>query len=374
MLTALCFAIALGVMAFIPRPVEPEATLESLPLAETEDNELPLSPDRFKAGSHTDERRTSPSPIRIRLPVVTYNNVGELPGRTLSRDRNTSANSTHREVITPEPPHFWQGFQRNGNENRTRDGTISTRNAPGGSTSIGSVPQRADSFSRRFFSYSPTSRVPTHSRASMIRPAVGGRSPLVRPNRTSTFARLPHDALSPPIPLRNFPSLVTVPRDRTTEYPPTVFSARSNESVLTPPSGWDVSQPTYPDHARMTPPDVYSLRPAPANVHSVVVEPPPYALHPSVPSPRAARFQDLSTFLGLNDISSGNGASFATGGSNAPLMPSVFQPRRAVQRSGEGSTPPVKKVHFLRRDSDGQALPVDETNWWGLVRSAATSL
>jgi hypothetical protein len=339
MLTALCSAIALGVMAFIPRPAEPEAALESLPLAGTEQDVLPSNPDWFKAGSPTDERRTSlsPSPIGTGLPVVTYSNGGELPGES---DRNTSPN------------------------------------APGGgSTSIGSVPQHADPFCRKFFSYSPTSRVPIYSRAPMVRPAVERKNiPVakVRPNRTSTFPKPLHNASSP-TPLRNSPSLVTIPHGRATEYPPTVFSVLSNNSVLTSP--WYDPPPTYPDPARTTTPNEYSLHSAPANVLSIEVEPTPYALLPSVPTPDVARFQDPSAFWGPKDTSSGNNASFATGGSNAPLMRSVSQPRRTVQRSGVGtahhaSMPPVKEVPFLRRGSDGEVL--DQTQWWGLVRSAAT--
>jgi hypothetical protein len=377
MLTALCVAIALGVMAFIPRPVELDAALESLPLAGTEEDVLPSNPDWFKAGSPTDERRTSLSPIGTELPVITYNNGGELPGES---DRNASpANSIHREMITLEPPHLWHGFQsknsRHSNENRTRGGTISTRNAPGGSTSFGPVPQHADPFCRKFFSYSPTPRVPIYSRASMIRPAVGRKNTpaaKVRPNRTSTFPKLLHDASSP-IPLRNSPSLVTMPRDHATEYTPTVFSVPSNNSVPTPP--WDDSPPTYPDHARTTTPNVYPFPSAPANVLSIEVQPTPYTLLPSVPTPDVARFQDLSAFWGPKDISSGNNASFSTGGSNAPLMRSVSQFRRTVQRSGGSTThgasmPPVPEVPFLRRGSDGQVL--DQTQWWGLVNSAAT--
>jgi hypothetical protein len=242
MLTVLCVAIVLGVMAFIPRPVEPEAALESLPLAKTEEDVLPSNPDRFKAGSPTDQRRSSLFPISTGLPVVTYNNGDELPGE--SDRRNTSpVNSIHREIIAPEPPHLWHGFQsknsRHSNENRTHDGTISTRNAPGGSTNInqGSVPQHADSFSRKFFSYSPNPRVPIYSRASMIRPPVGRKNTpaaKVRPNQTSTFPKPLHD-VSSPIPLRNLPSVVTIPRDHATGYTPTVFSVPSNNSVLTPP-------------------------------------------------------------------------------------------------------------------------------------------
>ena len=384
MLTALCFAIALGVMACIPRPVGPEAVLESLPLARTEGDGLPSNPDLFKAESPTDERRkNSLTPLRTGLPVVTYNNERSLP----SPPGNTPpVNSIHGETIPWEPPHTWQGFQsknpRPGNENRTRGGTISTtRNAPGGSTSIGSAPRRAESFSQKYSPYSPIPRlVPIHSRAltRMVRPVEGGKNTPaaeVGPNRTSTFPKLRRDALSP-IPLRNPPPLrlVTLPHDRATEYPPRVFSALNNSSVLTPP--WDDSQQAYPDPVRKTMPEVYSFHPAPENVNSVLVEPPPYGLLPSVPSPRTARFQDLSAFYGPNDTSAGENASFATGGSNAPVVRSVSQPRKVVQRSGEEGTahdvgvPPVKKVRFSRRSSDGQVL--DQTQWWGLVRGAAT--
>jgi hypothetical protein len=383
MSTALCFAIALGVMAFIPRPVDPEAALESLPLAWTEGDVLPSNPDWLKAGSPTNERRRTSLPlIRTGLPVVTYNNGGELPGESSSPDRNAPpVNSIRRDVIPLEPPHLWQGFEsknsRHSNENRTRGGTMSTRNAPGGSASIGSVPRRTDSFSQKYFSYSPTSRrVPIHSRAPVIRPAERGKNTpaaKVWPNQASTFPKLRQDAL-PPTPLRNPPSLGIMPRDRATEYPPRVFSALSNNSVLTPP--WDDSQPTYPDHAQTTTPDVYSFHPVPENVHSVVVEPPPHGLLPSVPTPRVERFEDLSAFWGPNDTSAGNNASFAAGGSNAPLVRSVPQPRRTAQRLGEGTAhhagiiPPVKKVRFLRRSSDGQVL--DQTQWWELVRGAAS--
>jgi hypothetical protein len=382
MFTALCFAIALGVMAFIPRPVDPEAALEFLPLARTEGNVLPSNHDWLKAGSPTNERRrTSLPPIRTGLPVVTYNNGGELP-ESSSPDRNTPpVNSIRREVIPLQPPHLWQGFESKNstqsNKNRTRGETIPTRNAPGGSTSIGSVPHRADSFGQKYSSYSPTSRrVPIHPRAPMSRPAEGGKNThaaKVWPNRASTFPKPRQDAL-PPIPLRNSRSLKIMPHDRATEYPPRVFSAPSDNSVLPPP--WDDSQPTYPDHARTTTPDVYSFLPAPQNVHTVVVEPPPYGLLPSVPSPRVERFEDPSVFWGPSDTSSGNNAPFATGGSNAPLVSRVSQARRTAQLPGEGTVhyagmlPPVRKVRFLRRSSDGQVL--DQTQWWGLVRGAAS--
>lgn len=378
MLTALCVAIVMGVMAFIPRPVEPEAALESLPPRRTEEDVLPSNPDRLKAGSPTDERRSPLSPIGTRLPVVTYNNGGALPGES---DRNTSPVNIHREIITPEPTHLRHGFQRtnsrhsNDSESRTRDEMISTRNAPGpgGSTRInpGSVPQHADSFSRKFFSYFPTPQVPTYSRASMTRPAAGRKNTpavKVRPNQNSTSpkpVKPPHDASSP-IPLRSFPSVATMPRDRATGYTPTVFPVLNNNSVLTPP--WDDAPPTYPDHARTTTPNVYSPNSASENALPMEVQPTPYALIPSVPSPVAARFQDLSAFWGPKDISSGSNASFASGGSNAPLIRNVSQPRRAEQRSGPGvSTAHPASIHPVK---DEQVL--DQKQWWGLVKGAAT--
>lgn len=386
MLTALCVTIAIGVMAFIPQPVEPEAVLESLQLAGTEMDVLPSNPDPLKARSPTDERRTSLTRILTELPVVTYNsenNGGVQRGVSLPPGRNTSplaVNSSHREAIPLEPPHVWLGLQgrnpRYSNGKLMRSGTMSTRDAPpGGSTSIGSVPQRhgADTFSQKFSSYSPTSRVPIPSRASMIRRAVGGNNTpatKVRPNQNSTFPKLLHDTSSP-IPLRNSPSLVTMPHDRIPEYMPTVFN---NNSVVTPP--WDDLPPTYRDHAQTTTPNVYSLHPAPANVRPTEVEPTPYALLPSVPYPVSARSKDPSASWGPKDISSENNASFATGGPNAPLMRSVSQPRRVVQHSGAGTAhhvkmPPIDEVPFVRRGNDGQVT--DQTQWWGLVTSAATT-
>jgi hypothetical protein len=387
MFTALSVTIAIGVMAFIPQPVEPEAVLESLQVAGTEMDVLPSNPEQLKARSPTDERRTSLIPIRTELPVVTYdseNNGGEQRRVSLPPGRNTSllaVNSSHSEAIAQEPPHVWLGFQgtnpRYSNGNLMRGETMSTRDAPpGGSTGrIGSAPQRhgANSFSQKFSSYSPTSRVPIPSRASMIRRAVGGdNTPAakVRPNQTSTFPKLLHDTSSP-IPLRNSPSLVTMPRDRTPEYMPTVFN---NNSVVTP--AWDDSPPTYRDHAQTTTPNVYSLHPAPANVRPIEVEPTPYALLPSVPYPVVARSKDPSAFWGPKDISSENNASFATGGPNAPLMRSVSQPRRIVQHSGAGAAhhvkmPTINEVPFVRRGNDGQVT--DQTQWWGLVTGAATN-
>jgi hypothetical protein len=120
-------------------------------------------------------------------------------------------------------------------------------------------------------------------------------------------------------------------------------------------------------------PSAYPHHPAATNVHFMWVEPIPYVLLPSVPTPGVARFQGLSPFGDPKDLSSGD-ASFAASGSNAPLLRGISQPHRTVQRSG-GSTahhpsmPPIKESPYLQRDIDGQAS--DQTQWWGLVKSAA---
>lgn len=368
----------------MPRPVEPDAALESLPLEETGDDDSPSNINRFKAGNLSDERRTSLFSIRTGLPVVTYNNEGELPGESPPPDWNTSpVNSAHRERTTV-PPRIFHGFQskkvRRSNETRTRGGTIS---APGESSQIDFAPQRADLFCQNFLTYSPTSRVPTYSRASMGKPAVRGKSTptvKVRSSRNSTSPKLRRDLFKLSPSLRNSSSLPTIPRDRATENTPSVFSVYSNNSVLTSP--WDDLRPTYPDHARATTPSLpppvttprklateytptldsvlsHYLAPtspgghsqreetypdhartttpyvdpshsAPANGHSTEAGPTPYILHPSVPTPVVARFQDLSTFWGPRDISSRNNASFAARGSNAPVMRSASQFRKTA--------------------------------------------
>jgi hypothetical protein len=85
-LIALCFAVALGVMAFIPQ------LMESSP--GTEEYGLTSNPDCLGASSPTaDEQRTFLFSIRTGSPVI------ELP-ESLSPNRNTF----HRLIITPSRP------------------------------------------------------------------------------------------------------------------------------------------------------------------------------------------------------------------------------------------------------------------------------
>lgn len=357
-------------MAFIPRPVE------SLP--ENEEDDAPLTPASFKAGSPSDEQRTiSFYSIDSRTGLVTYNNTGELPEASLSPDWDS--NDAHREIITVGPPLLYQGFQRpnlrHSNDTSTYGGVMSMRNVPREGTGVVSGPQRGHSIYRNPFSDPSPPPVPTSSRASKIRPGVGENSSIAdRPNLSTIFSELEHDALSP-VSFPDSPLPVTTPRDRATEYTPKLYSTLSQCSVRASFGSDDGSQRerTSPDSSRTATPRVHSFHSSAASVHSMWVES-PLVLPPVVFTPDIARFRGISSLLGPKDSPSGNNASFAARGSIAPLNLKVSEPSRTMQHHGELSghqpyIPPIEETPFARRGSDGQVL--DQTQWWRLVLNAA---
>ena len=162
MLLVLCFAIALGVMAFIPRPVEP--------LQGTEEVDAPSSPASFKAGSPTDEGRiTSFYSIDSCTGLVTYNNRGKLPEESPSWDRTPSpVNSAYGETVAVGPARFWHGFESPNprHSNNFYGGTMSMRNASTEHTGVVSGPWRVDSFHRNPLGNPPPPPASIYSRAS----------------------------------------------------------------------------------------------------------------------------------------------------------------------------------------------------------------
>jgi hypothetical protein len=370
MLIVLCFAIALGVMAFVPRPVE------SLP--GTEEDNAPWSPASFKAGSPSDERRTiSFYSIDSRTGLVSYNNRGVLPASRSS----SPVNGAREETITVGPPRLRQSFQspnlRHSNNTSTYSGSISMRNVPRERASVVSGPQRADSLYRNPFRDPSPPPVSIHSRASTIRPGVEGENSSIaedRPNMSFTFSEPKRDALSS-IPLRNTPPPVTVPRDRATEPTSALYSILNHYSVPASPGGHSQLEQTCPDSARTATPSVYSFYSSAASVHSMWVESTPNVPPPPVPALDIAQYRGPSSFLGLKGPSSGNNiAPLAARGSNASLKHKVSEPSRTAQHHGEISAhqsyvSPVEESPFSRRGSDGQVL--DPTQWRRLVLSAA---
>jgi hypothetical protein len=369
-LIVLCFAIALGVMAFVPRPVE------SLPM--TEEDGAPWSPASFKAGSPSDERRNSSFySIDSRTGLVSYNNRGGFPEASLTPSQ---VNAAHEETITVGPPRLRQSVQspnpRHSNNTSTYGGTTSMGNSPRERASVVSGPQRVDSLYRNPFRDPSPPPLSIYSRASTIRRGVGGDNSSIaedRPNLPYTVSELKRDALSS-IPLRNTPPPVTTPRDRATEHTSILYSILRHYSVPASPGDHSQQELTYPDSARTATPSVYSRYSSAASVHSMWVESTPNVPPPPVPALDIAHFGGPSSYLGPRDLSSGNNASFVARGSNAPLKLQVSEPSRTVQHHGELSAhrsyvSPVEESPFPRRGSDGQVL--DPMQWRRLVLSAA---
>jgi hypothetical protein len=363
-LIVLCFVIALGVMAFIPRPAES--------LQGTEEVNPPLTPASFIAGSPTNELRNSSFySIDSRTGFVTYNNGGKSPDRTPS-----PVNSAHGETITMGPPRLWHGFESPNlkHSNNTYGGTMSMRNAPTEHTSVISGPQRVDPFHHNPLGNPSPPPASIYSPASMIRPDVGGKNSSIAENRLhqpSAFPGLKREALSP-ISRRGSPPPVTTPRDLATEYTPSLYSVLNHYPVPASPGDHSQLEQTYPDRTRKATPSISTLHSSAASVHPMWVEPTPPPL--PVLTPDIARFEGSSSYLSPKDPSSRNNASFATSGLNAPLTPEFSEPHRTMQHYGahwahQSHHPPVKESSISRRGRDEQVL--DQTQWRRLVLSAA---
>ena len=362
-------------MAFIPRPVDSSPGIEEV--------DAPTSPASFHVGSPTDKQLSmSFYSFDARTGLVTYNNGSKLPEESLSLNSNpSSVNGAHRESITMEPPRLWQSFPspnlRHSNETSTYGGTkaSSTRSVPRERAGVVSRSLRVDTFYRNPFGDSSPSPNSIYSRASMIG-RVGRKNssiPNDGPDLPPAYSEPKHDTLSP-IPLLSSPHPVTSPRNRATEYTPTLYSILDHYTFPESPEDHSQGEQEYPDKAR--PSSVHSFHSSAASVHSMWAESAPHVLPPLVLTPDIARFRDFSPYLGPEDLSWGNNTSFAARGSVAPLGPlrKFSEPGRTVQRYGEFSAhrsyiPSVKESHFSRRGSDRQAL--DEPQWWRLVLTAA---
>jgi hypothetical protein len=354
-LIVLCFVIALGVMALIPRPVES--------LQGTEEVNPPFSPTSFGAGSPTDAVRNSFFySIDTRTGFVTYSSGGKPSECTPS-----PVNTAQGETINMGPPRLWRGFESPNlrHSNNTHGGTISMRNAPTEHTSVISGPRRVDTFHHNPLGNHSPPPASIYSRPSMIRPGVGAKNSFIAKNRlnqSSAFPGLKRDALSP-ISLHVSPPPVIAPRNLATEYTPTLYSVLSHNSVPASPQDHSQREQMYPDRARTATPSIYSFHSSAASVHPMWEELTPHIPPPPVFTPDTARFRGPSSHLGLKGPSSGNNASFATSGLNAPLRPKLSEPHRTMQHYGalgahQSYHPPAKERS--RRDSNGQVL--DQTS------------
>ena len=357
-------------MAFIPRPVNPSP-------GDEEDDE-PSSPASFNVGSPTEKRAVSFYSIDSRTGLVTFKNGGERSEEPLSSDGSPSpVYSAHGETVNVGPPHLWHSFPSPNpmpsNVTSTYGGTTSTRSAR---ADVVSEPLRVDTAYRNPFG--GPSPVSVYSRASMTKFGAGRENTYIagdKPNPSSAFSELKHDALSP-VPLLNSPPPVSSPRDRATDYTPTLYSILNHYNFPESPVDHSQREQEYSDSARKATPSVYSFHSSAASVHSMWAESTPHILPPLVLAPDIAHFRGFSSYFGPTDPSPGNNTSFTARGSIAPLRPKrkFSEPGRTLQRYGDLSAhqsciPPVKESHFSRRGSDGPVL--DEPQWWRLVFSAA---
>jgi hypothetical protein len=377
MITVLCFAIILGIIAFSPRPVE------SLPEPESEENEkVPLSPASFGAGSPIDEwRRMSPFySIDSHTGLVTYNDKTVLQDESsFSPDRDSNpVNEAQQETITVGPPRISLGFRspglRLGHKGSMNNDMISTRETPGDRANAVSRPQRVESFQSNPFRDPMSPPVSVHSLALTNRTGVGGETSYIsedRPILSPAFPEPTHRALSP-IALRDSPPLLTTRRDRTVEYTPVLSSTLSH---YPPPVsfGSSAQQQTPPDRAQAATPGARSFHSLAVSVHSKWAASSPHAPPPPALTPGTALFRGHSVSSGLKNTSSAYNAPFGTWGSKPGLRRQVSEPSRSLRRFSENtahrSYTPHAKETFPRRGSDGQVL--DRTQWQQLVLNAA---
>jgi hypothetical protein len=359
MLIVLCFVISLGVMAFIPRPVES--------LQGTEEVNAPLTPASFIASPADELRDSSFYSIDSRAGFITYNNGGK------SLDCAPSpVNSARGETITMGPPRLRHGFESPNlrHNNNAYGGTMSMRNAPTEHTRVIPGPRRVDPFHHNPLGNRSPSPTSVYSRASTIRPGVGGKNSSIaekRVNQSSAFPGLKRDALSP-ITLHGSPPPVTTPRDLATEYTPTLYSVANDYLVPASPGDHSQREQTYPDRARRATPSMYTFHSSAASVHPMWVEPTPHIPPLPVLTPDIELFRGSSPYLGLKDPSSGNSAPFATSGSNAPLTPVLSKLHRHYGTlRAHPSLAPIKESSFSRRGND----VLDQTQWRQLVLNAA---
>ncbi len=311
MFTVFCFAIALGIMAFIPRPVE------TLPGGK--EDEMLSSPASFRAGSPTDEERPmSFYSIDSRTGLISYNDQGVLPDGPLYPGRDTTlVNGAPQGTITVGPPRLWD-------TPRDRAGVVSQ-------------PQGVDSFHRNPFR-DPTPP-PTSIHLQVARTGVGGENSSISddgPNLSSAFPGLIHRAPS-----------TAIQRDRATEYTPALSSVL-NYYPLPKPVGVN-SQPeqTQPDQARTTTPRAHPHHSMAASVHSRWAPPTPHALPPQVLNPGIAPFRAPSVSQGPRSPSPRELCNVLAGmrcightpflARKAPLRGRAVTVKRWIERSGSGS-------------------------------------
>lgn len=334
----LCFSITLGIMAFLPRPME------------SEEIDFPPSPASFKAGSPSDEERP-PSFHSFDSPMGSpYDDKSGFVDESLS----AAGTPVLVNGVPQEPPRLWQSYQTQRSRNRTDDitGTASSvyPDAKSGH-------QKADSLYLNPFSARSPPPPPVYTPAS----ETGHEFPSVM---LSTPSQLP--ALPEPIYGARAVTSNSMHHDRAAPYTPTTYTDLSPNSFPATFRGSHQPRHMYPDLLQTAIPRVYSFHSTTASVHSKWAVSPSHTL---TLTPGVAHPRHPSEFFHSQDIPRGT----------STLKRNVSEPNRTVLDHGGGLarrspdlvpvTLSVNGSSLQRRGSDGQL--VDHAQWQRLVLGAA---
>ncbi|KAH9063393.1 hypothetical protein EDB87DRAFT_179088 [Lactarius vividus] len=323
--TMLFFAVILGIMAFLPRPVEPNG------------EDFPPSPASFKAGSLYDGR---PPSFHSFDPRMGYDDKSTFPDEPLSPARALAlANSAPQE-----PPRLWQGSQtRNSTDDPIYAQTMIARtdspmNPPGADV------KKADSFYFNPFSSPSPPPLPVYTPASETGnepPSV----PLTIPGRLPTVPELMYGA-------RGMTS-DSLPHDRAAPY--------TDPSASLPATFRGSHQPhhLYPEPVQTAMPRISSFHSSTASIHSKWAMSPSHALPPPDFTSGASGLQDLPTLYHAQNTTLKRNAS----------VPNATAPNHSGSLARRSYILPVSESSLQRRGSDGQV--VDHAQWQRLVLGAA---
>ncbi|KAI9466255.1 hypothetical protein BJY52DRAFT_1240692 [Lactarius psammicola] len=329
----LCFSIVLGIMAFLPRPVES--------LSGSGEEDFPPSPASFKAGSLYDGRPPSFHSFDPRMGEFSYDDKSEFLDESLS-----PAHTLNHLVL-------WQSFQtRNNTDDPIYAQTIITRTdgpmKPVG-VDVKSGRQKADSLYLNPFSAPSPPPLPVYTPAS----ETSNESPSVSPSMPSRLPTVPE--------LMYGARADSMHYDRAAPYTPTIYTDPSAHSL--PATFRGSHQPRH----TLTCPVFHSFHSATASIHSKWAVSPSHVLSPPVFAPGVAYSKHPSGSLHLQDPPSTYHAQNTR--KRNVSVPNITVPDHGEALAPQSYTSPVTESSLQRRGSDGQV--VDHAQWQRLVLGAA---
>lgn len=337
MLTVLCFSIILGIIAFLPRPVDS--------LSGSGEAEFPSSPASFKSGSpFSEERPPSFHSFDPDMGQSPYDK-SEFPDEPLSPTRTL--------VVANRAPRLGKSFE-----------TQRLRNSTGDPMSSKMIITRADSPVKSASVDVKSRRRQPESLHLNLFSASSPPSPPLYTSTSETSNETPSVSLSMPRRLPTVPKVTYGPRAMTSSD--SMHRDRAGPSAHSFPATLREDRQSrylYPDLVQTATPGVYSFHSATGSVHSEWAAPSSHILPPPALTPGIAHSSQL---LRPTDHPSMYHAQ------NMSFKRNVSEPNTAVPNRGGGLgrrsyTLPV--MEFQRRGSEERV--VDHAEWRRLVLRAA---